>query len=203
MHRLLGSLLLAACATACAPDGGPGEIAPDPPPQQGDLGEIRDRGTLRVLLPERVVVDQLPRGGVTLGHERQLIEQFARDEGLKPVWIRVASREQLIAKLLAGHGDIAADPAAGWWSVVDVQGGVTTASSLRVWFGSKIEVSSLNVAHAPDSQPMSLPRPPPARPTAGNGRQRPPRSETHSLMSCSRTAFCIAESVKPRDCASS
>jgi membrane-bound lytic murein transglycosylase F len=107
MRRLLGSLLLAACAAACASDDGRGETVPDPP-QQGDLDDIRDRGTLRVLLPERIVVDQLPRGGVTLGHERQLIEQFARDEGLKPVWIRVASREQLIAKLLEGHGDIAA-----------------------------------------------------------------------------------------------
>ena len=106
MRRLLTGLLLAVCA-ACAPDGGRSGASTEVP-QHGDLDDIRDRGTLRVLLPKRVVVDQLPRGGVTLDHERQLIEQFARDEGLKPVWIRVASREDLIAKLLDGHGDIVA-----------------------------------------------------------------------------------------------
>ena len=107
MRRLLGGLLLAVCTAACGSDGGRHDEAPDPP-QQGDLDHIRDRGTLRVLLPKRIVVDQLPRGGLTLDDERQLIEQFARDEGLKPIWIRVASREELIAKLLEGHGDIVA-----------------------------------------------------------------------------------------------
>lgn len=107
MRRLLGGALLAILAvSACAPEPRRAEAAPDA--FHGDLEEIRERGTLRVLLPTRVVADQLPRGGRPLNHERQLIEQFARDEGLEPVWIRVASRNQLFAKLLAGHGDIAA-----------------------------------------------------------------------------------------------
>jgi membrane-bound lytic murein transglycosylase F len=109
MGRLPGALLLALGALACAPDGGH-EGAPETSVtlRQGDLDEIHERGTLRVLLPKRIVVDQLPRGGTTLDHERQLIEQFARDEGLKPIWIRVASREALIAQLLDGRGDIVA-----------------------------------------------------------------------------------------------
>jgi len=105
MRRLLWSVVL--CALACSPASGPtGE--PESQTEWGDLDRVRARGELRVLLPERVVVDQLPRGRVTLDHERQLIEQFAHDEGLKPVWIRVASREELIPRLLSGHGDIVA-----------------------------------------------------------------------------------------------
>jgi len=109
MSRLPGALLLALFAGACVPDGGHRDTPRTPETLSGgDLDEIRDRGSLRVLLPKRIVVDQLPRGGATLDHERQLIEQFAHDEGLEPIWIRVASREELIAKLLAGHGDIVA-----------------------------------------------------------------------------------------------
>jgi len=107
MRPLLWSLALCACACACSPDGGPSD-APGSPTELGDLERVRRRGVLRVLLPKRVVVDQLPRGQFTLDHERQLIEQFAHDEGLEPVWIRVPSREELIPKLLAGHGDIVA-----------------------------------------------------------------------------------------------
>jgi len=107
MRRLLGGLLFALCTGACGPGEAHDERASGLP-QHGDLGHIRDRGTLRVLLPERIVVDQFPRGGLTLDRERQLIEQFARDEGLEPVWIRVASRKELIPRLLGGHGDIVA-----------------------------------------------------------------------------------------------
>lgn len=106
MRLLLGGALLAVVtAVGCAPEP---RTTATPDAHHGDLDEIRARGTLRVLLPKRVVAEQLPRGGPTLDHERQLIEQFARDEGLEPVWIRVASREQLLSGLLAGHGDIAA-----------------------------------------------------------------------------------------------
>jgi len=109
VRRFLASVLMTLCAVSCGSgsEEGPVEVVSDPP-QQGDLDHIRERGTLRVLLPKRIVVDQLPRGELTLDRERELIEQFAHDEQLNPVWIPVASREELIPRLLAGHGDIVA-----------------------------------------------------------------------------------------------
>jgi membrane-bound lytic murein transglycosylase F len=76
--------------------------------ESGDLDEIRKRGTLRVLLPRLERNGYLPRRGSPLDQERELIAQFAREEGLEPYWVVVDSRSDLIPFLLEGRGDLIA-----------------------------------------------------------------------------------------------
>ena len=101
--RLRGWIaLLFFAAVAC---GGPGPtLAPTVP----DWEAVEERGTLRVLVPQRLVVDQLPRGGLTLDDELSLLAQFAADHDLTLENVPVASRAQLIPMLLAGEGDLIA-----------------------------------------------------------------------------------------------
>jgi membrane-bound lytic murein transglycosylase F len=99
---ILAALL--ALGSSCAPPAQQAEPAED----VRNFEAIQSSGELRVLLPGRVVVDQLPRGGLTLDGEQQLIEQFAIDQGLRYRPIPVDSREQLIPMLLAGEGDVIA-----------------------------------------------------------------------------------------------
>lgn len=74
----------------------------------GDMAEIRERGSIRVLIPDRRVTSHFPRKGHVLDFEPELIESFARLHDLETVWIRVASREELIPQLLGGKGDVIA-----------------------------------------------------------------------------------------------
>lgn len=74
--------------------------------EAGDLGEIRARRTLRVLVPSLERSSYLPRHGSPLDDERELILEFAEREGLEAFWVSVDSRSDLIPFLLEGRGDI-------------------------------------------------------------------------------------------------
>jgi membrane-bound lytic murein transglycosylase F len=97
-------LLLPGCGAP--PD--PNSSSKAPFIEAGDLPEIRERGTLRVLVPTLERRSFLPRRGSPLDSERELIGMFAEQEGLEPFWITVDSRSDLIPLLLDGHGDLVA-----------------------------------------------------------------------------------------------
>lgn len=77
--------------------------------EQGDLPELRQHGKLRVLLPRLSDdVQYLPRAGLPIHYETELVSRFALQNNLEPVWIYVDSFEQLVPMLLAGEGDVIA-----------------------------------------------------------------------------------------------
>ncbi|HXV75528.1 MAG TPA: transporter substrate-binding domain-containing protein [Candidatus Polarisedimenticolaceae bacterium] len=72
-----------------------------------DLVRIRERGTLRVLRPQQLDAERLPRAGHAFGVE-ELVAAYARDEGLEARWVSVDSRADLIPALLDDRGDMIA-----------------------------------------------------------------------------------------------
>ena len=76
--------------------------------ETGDLPELERRGKLRVLLPDLSDASFLPRRGRPIDYEKELIREFCRQRGLKPVWITVASADALIPALETGRGDLIA-----------------------------------------------------------------------------------------------
>ena len=76
--------------------------------EAGDLADIEIRGQLRILYPRQVQTAHLPRKGYIQDFERELAGDYARQQGLEPVWIYVESREELIPSLLEGKGDFIA-----------------------------------------------------------------------------------------------
>jgi membrane-bound lytic murein transglycosylase F len=100
------TLLAIALAVGCF--HAEGDRATSPPfVETGDLAQIRAQGTLRVLLPASEN-RKLRRAEAPLDTERDLVEAFARQQGLEPFWIHVEDREDLIPFLLAGQGDLVA-----------------------------------------------------------------------------------------------
>ena len=97
-------LFVAGCSAA--PD--PNSSSTPPFIEAGDLAQIRQRGTLRVLVPRLDRHDFLPRRGSPLEHERELLAEFALEEGLEIYWVSVDSRSDLIPFLLEGQGDLIA-----------------------------------------------------------------------------------------------
>ena len=93
------------CKTA---DGQSNSSAHPPFVEAGDLGDIRRRGTLRVLIPNLERSSFLPRRGSPLDDERELIQDFADLEGLEVYWIVIDARSDLIRYLLEGKGDLIA-----------------------------------------------------------------------------------------------
>lgn len=73
----------------------------------GDEEDIRKKGTIRFLVGGGS--DYLPRSGDPRARERELALSFAEKIDLQPVFIPVESRDQLMAELNAGHGDIIVD----------------------------------------------------------------------------------------------
>jgi membrane-bound lytic murein transglycosylase F len=105
---MVTGIVLSLCLACSAPDSPP---PPEPPPvvEVGDLDQIVASGQLRVLLPLRIGAQRLPRNGrPLLDYDRELASSYAERLGVEPVWIYVESREELIPRLLAGHGDIVA-----------------------------------------------------------------------------------------------
>ena len=75
----------------------------------GDLPQLRTRGNLRILLPRfSSGVEYLPRSGLPIHYETELMARFAEQVGLNPVWIYVDKFEQLTPMLLQGKGDVIA-----------------------------------------------------------------------------------------------
>ncbi|KFA90430.1 transporter substrate-binding domain-containing protein [Archangium violaceum] len=77
------------------------------PVAQGDLAEMKERGTLRILI-EGTEEEFLPRQGSPKEQERALLERFARRHGMKAEFIRVSGFDRLIPLLTEGKGDIVA-----------------------------------------------------------------------------------------------
>jgi membrane-bound lytic murein transglycosylase F len=104
---ICAAALLAAAASGCFAPGP--DSSPDPPfIEAGDLDEIRERRTLRVLLPLLDPLLSPPRRGGPIDGARESIAAFARAEGLDVFWIPVHSRGDLIPFLLQGKGDVIA-----------------------------------------------------------------------------------------------
>ena len=102
--RALVCLALLAIVTACGGGADASNSSATPPfIEAGDFDEISDRGTLRVLVPRTDRADFLPRSGDAMAEERDLIEEFARQNNLEPFWVSVDSRSDLILTRSAGQ----------------------------------------------------------------------------------------------------
>ncbi|HEX3144413.1 MAG TPA: transporter substrate-binding domain-containing protein [Pyrinomonadaceae bacterium] len=77
-------------------------------PISRDLGDIKKAGTLTVLAPYNSTTYFVYRGE-PLGYEYELLQSFAKSEGLELKMIVVADPKSLFAILNSGEGDIAAD----------------------------------------------------------------------------------------------
>jgi membrane-bound lytic murein transglycosylase F len=73
-----------------------------------DLTEIKKAGTLTVLAPYNATTYFIYRGE-PLGYEYELLQSFAKDQGLELKMVVVADPKSLFAILNSGEGDIAAD----------------------------------------------------------------------------------------------
>ncbi len=87
---------------ACAPEV---EEAPDPYIAGGDLREIRERGTLRVLVPT-LAEDDLQRAGAPGAEDREMARAFAARLGLGCEFVSVDDRSEILARLEEGYGDV-------------------------------------------------------------------------------------------------
>src|SRR5712692_6664834 len=77
-------------------------------PIDRDLADIKRRGTLIVLAPYNATTYFIYRGE-PLGYEYELLQSFAKSEGLELKMVVVADPKSLLSILNDGEGDIAAD----------------------------------------------------------------------------------------------
>jgi membrane-bound lytic murein transglycosylase F len=87
---------------SCAPEA---EERPDPEIAGGDLREIRERGTLRVLVPT-LPEDDLQRAGAPGVEDREMALAFAARLGLRCEFVSVDSRSEILERLEQGYGDV-------------------------------------------------------------------------------------------------
>ncbi len=83
---------------------------PEPPPQKtsrGDLARVRERGVLRVVVP-RLSEGCLPRKGMPAAAERELTQAFAERIGVDVEFLCTENRDELLARLEGGEGDLVA-----------------------------------------------------------------------------------------------
>lgn len=99
------------CLVSCAPgDNGVETAGSDSETlyvAEGDLAEIRGRGTLRVLVP-RVREDHLERTGSPEAVDHEMLSAFGERLGLEVEFIPVESRTAMLDLLELGYGDIVA-----------------------------------------------------------------------------------------------
>ena len=104
-------LLLLACGndTQQVDNGLPVENGRSDYIDPGDLHDLKIHGKLRILLPRLSAdVEFLPRAGLPIHYETEMVSRFAEKLQLEPVWIYVEKFEQLIPMLLEGKGDLIA-----------------------------------------------------------------------------------------------
>ena len=77
-------------------------------PIDRDLAEIKKLGTLTVLAPYNATTYFIYRGEA-LGYEYELLQSFAKSQGLDLKMVVVADPKSLFTILNSGEGDIAAD----------------------------------------------------------------------------------------------
>lgn len=105
------TLALGLGCPASRDEAAPGEEPAAASPESiwtGDLPALRERGRLRILVQDGGR-DYLPRSGSAAQAERRLVEGFAGELGLEPVWVPVADFDELIPALREGRGDLIAD----------------------------------------------------------------------------------------------
>lgn len=76
--------------------------------ERGDLPALRERGTVRILVPRRSSRGGLPRTGHPLDFDRELAADFVRSLDLQPRFVWVSQHEDLLPALLEGRGDLVA-----------------------------------------------------------------------------------------------
>ena len=75
----------------------------------GDLEALRERGTLRILIPANIGgVFYLPREGWPVEAQHEAAESFARSQGLEPELVPVERFADMMPALLSGEGDMIA-----------------------------------------------------------------------------------------------
>lgn len=73
----------------------------------GDLDEIKSRGVLRIIVPANLGGQRfLPRKGSPVLHQRQVIQAFARSQGLREEEVVVNNFSEILPALQQGYGDI-------------------------------------------------------------------------------------------------
>ena len=82
-------------------------VPPPPAPVKRDLADIKSGGTLTVLAPYNSTTYFIYRGE-PFGYEYELLQAFARDEGLTLKMVVVTDMKSVYAMLNSGEGDIAA-----------------------------------------------------------------------------------------------
>ncbi len=96
------ALSTALLVLSCAPEL---EERRDPYAAGGDLREIRERGTLRFLVPT-LPEDDLQRAGAPDVEDREMALAFAARLGLGCEFTSVASRSEILERLEQGFGDV-------------------------------------------------------------------------------------------------
>ena len=89
-------------------DSNPSQLAKPMYVAKGDLADILARDELRVLIPKRNNRRFLPRGGLPIEAEMELVESFAKTQGIQIEWIHTDNHRDLLPNLLAGKGDLVA-----------------------------------------------------------------------------------------------
>lgn len=74
--------------------------------ETGDLAELKTHRQLRLLIPQRLELGDLPRAGSPPSEMQALAQAFAKEVGLAPVPVYVDARHDLIPFLLEGKGDV-------------------------------------------------------------------------------------------------
>jgi ABC-type amino acid transport substrate-binding protein len=82
-------------------------LAAGPPARPDDLAGLKARGALRVIVAADEAPETFdPRGGARSGFERELVEIFARLQGLRLEVVPASTYPDRIPMLVAGKGDL-------------------------------------------------------------------------------------------------
>ncbi len=139
---LLGIALLASALMGATPADAP----PPEEPTPRDLAAMRERGTLRVLLPRQHGEEHLPRRGRPIEAHRAHAAKLARELGIGIEWVYVDSFEELIPALLDGRGDLIVDNLT-----------VTPARREHLAFSAPVAVVREQIVARADDVPMRSP----------------------------------------------
>ncbi len=113
----LSFVLLSACSQEPpeeqTPTNTPGTTTSQPSPakpltyiESGDLPDIREHQTLRLIAPRFDGKESLPRERVSIQSYQQLAEEFTEHLNLEPQWVFVDGLQGLIPALIGGRGDL-------------------------------------------------------------------------------------------------
>jgi len=118
-------------------------VAADP---GDDLVAIRERSSLRVLLPRQNGTEHLPRRGRPVESERAYAAKLARELGVAVEWVYVDTFDELLPALLAGRGDLVVDNLT-----------VTPSRRERVSFSAPVAVVRQQIVCRADDVPLRGP----------------------------------------------